>query len=214
MRSKRPPSKTGLTPVRPIKLADEDLDPEIRGVLEEFRDRLAPYGWIVRAEKVGEDLSFQFDNPLSGMSTGIGFQPRRPIAQIRQQLQDGVLEDPEFARTQLAVPPHRRRHLIGALRYAATWYGWPNKVFEEVIETLFHFHAISKGEWEWMKAVGPLALPDKIEHGLRKHQRAERRRKKSKPDRGRAANRVSRVQTLGSQRSPARGTYYVIGSLP
>jgi hypothetical protein len=69
---------SGLTPVRPIKLADEDLDPEIRGVLEEFRARLAPYGWIVRAEKVGENLSFQFDNPLSGMSTGISFRPDDP----------------------------------------------------------------------------------------------------------------------------------------
>jgi hypothetical protein len=182
LRSKRRSSRIGPPPARPIELADEDLDPEIRGVLEEFRDNLAPYGWTVRAEKVGEDLSFQFDNPLSGMSTGMHFQPNRTPAEIRQQLEDSMLEDPEFARTQLAVPPRRRRALIGALRYAATWYGWPHRVFEEVIEVLFQFHAISKGEWEWMKAVGPQALPDKVERGLRKHQRAERRREKSKPD--------------------------------
>jgi hypothetical protein len=178
--SKRRTRLTG-TLVRPINLADEDLDPAIRRLIEDFRATLGPYGWIVHAEKVGEDLSFQFDNPLSGMSTGTHFQPNRTPAEIRQQLEGSMLEDPEFARTQLAVPPRRRRALIGALRYAATWHGWPNKVFEEVIEVLFHFHAISKGEWEWMKAVGPQALPDKVERGLRKHQRAEQRRKKSKP---------------------------------
>lgn len=91
MRSKRRHISTGLTPARPIKLADEDLDPDIRGVLDEFRDKLAPYGWIVSAEKVAENLSFQFDNPLSGMSAGIGFEPGRPLAEIRQQLEDGVL---------------------------------------------------------------------------------------------------------------------------
>lgn len=172
---------TGLTPVRPITLADEELDPGIRGLLEEHRANLAPYGWKVHAYKVGENLGFQFDNPLSGLSAGMQFEPRRPIAQIRQQLEDSIQGDPEFARTQLAVPPRRQRRMIGALRYAATWYAWPNRVFEEVIEVLFHFHAISKGEWEWMKAVGPQAWPERIERDVRKHQRAERRRKKSKP---------------------------------
>jgi hypothetical protein len=172
---------TGLTPVRAIKLADEDLDPGIRGLLEEHRASLGPYGWQVHAEKVGDNLNIQFENPLSGTSSGMGFDPRRPLAQIRQQLEDGVQSDPEFARTQLAIPPSRQRRFIGALRYAATLYGWPNKVFLEVIEVLFHFHVVSKGEWEWMKAVGPQAWPEHIERFVRNRQRNERRRKKSKP---------------------------------
>jgi hypothetical protein len=179
--SKRRPRLTG-TPVRPINLADGDLDPAIRRLIQDLRAKLGPYGWILHAKKVGQDLSFQFDNPLSGMSTGMHFQPNRPPAEIRQQLEDSMLEDPEFARTQLAVPPRRRRALIGALRYAATWYGWPRRVFEEVIEVLFHFHAISKGEWEWMKSVGPQAWSEQVERGVRKRQRAERRIKKSKPN--------------------------------
>lgn len=172
---------TGLAPVRPIKLADEDLDAGIREVLDGYRAKLGPYGWSVYAEKVGEYLSFQFDNPLSGLSPGMQFDPRRPLAQVRQQLDEGLQEGPEFARTQLAVPPRRQRRLIGVLRYAATLYGWPNKVFEEIIGALYHVRAISKGEWEWMKAVGPYAWPERIERDVRKRQKAERRRKKSRP---------------------------------
>jgi len=182
LRSKRRPRMTGLKPVRPIKLADDELDPGIRGLLEEHRASLGPYGWTIHAEKIGNHMSFQFDNPMSGTSSGMGFEPWRPLAQIREQLEDSVQSDPEFARTQLAVPPRRQRRYIGALRYAATLYGWPNGVFLEVIEFLFHFRSISKAEWEWMKAVGPQAWPERIERDLRKHQRAERRRKKSKPD--------------------------------
>jgi hypothetical protein len=182
LRSKWRPRVTGLTPVRPITLADEDLDPGIRGLLEDYRARLGPHGWKVHVEKVGDYLSFQFDNPLSAISKGMQFERRRSLAQIKHQLDEGIHEDPEFARTQLAVAPRRQRRLIGALRYAATLYGWPNKVFEEVIEVLFHFRSISKAEWEWMKAVGPQAWPERIELDVRKHQRAERRRKKSKPD--------------------------------
>src|SRR6202035_5412527 len=181
MPPKRRPRVTGLTPVRPIKLADQDVDPGIRGLLEEHRASLGPYGWQIHAEKVGDHLNIQFENPLSGTSSGIGFHPGQSLAQIRQQLEDGVQGDPEFARTQLAIPPRRQRRFVGALRYAASLYGWPNRVFLEVIEVLFHFRAISKGEWEWMKAVGPQAWPEHIERDVRKHQKAERRRKKAKP---------------------------------
>lgn len=170
-----------MTPVKAIDLADEDLNPGIRGLLDEYRARLGPYGWTVHAYEIGENLGFQFENPLSGLSSGMQFEPRRALDQIRQQLEDSVQGDPEFARTQLAIPPRRRRRFIGALRYAATLYGWPNRVFLEVIEVLFHFRAISKGEWEWMKVVGPQAWPEKIERDIRKHQSAERRRKKAKP---------------------------------
>jgi hypothetical protein len=172
---------TGLTPVRPVKLADEDLDPGIRGVLEGSRAKLGPHGWKIHAEKVGESVNFQFENPLSGLSAGRQFDPKRPLTEIKQEIDESVQGDPEFARTQLAVAPSRQRRLIGALRYAATWYGWSNRVFEEVIEVLFHTRAISKAEWEWMKAVGPQAWPEHIERDFRKHQTAERRRKKSKP---------------------------------
>jgi len=182
LRSKRRPRVTGLTPVRPTKLADEDLDSEIRGLLEDYRAKLGPHGWQIHVDTVGAHLSFQFDNRLSGTSTGMQFEPGRPLAQVAQQIEEGIHGDPEFARTQQAIAPRRQRRLIGALRYAATLYGWPTKVYEEVIEVLFHLHSISKAEWEWMKAVGPQAWPERIERDFRKYQRAERRRKKSKPD--------------------------------
>ncbi len=171
----------GLTPVRPIRVANEDLDPGIRGLLEDFRARLGPHGWKVHVESIGDRLSFQFDNPLSGTSSGMQFERLRPLAEIKQQLEDGLQEDPEFARTQLAVAPLRQRRLIGALRYSATWYGWSHQVFDEVIEVLFHMRSLSKAEWEWMKAVGPQAWPERIERDFRKHQRNERRRRKPKP---------------------------------
>ena len=172
---------TGLTPVRAIDLADEDLDPGIRELLDEHRASLGPYGWKVHAYRIGESLGFQFENPMSGLSSGTQFEPRRALEEIRQYLEDSVQGNPEFARTQLAIPPRRQRRIIGALRYAAALYGWPNRIFLEVIELLFHFRTISKGEWEWMKAVGPQAWPERVERDVRKRQKAERRRKRSKP---------------------------------
>jgi len=77
---------TGLKPVRPIKLADDELDPGIRGLLEEHRASLGPYGWTIHAEKIGDHMSFQFDNPMSGTSSGMGFEPWRPLAEICRNL--------------------------------------------------------------------------------------------------------------------------------
>jgi hypothetical protein len=168
-----------LKPVRAVKVSDEDLDPQIREVLDEIRASLGRYGWTVHAERRGNNLSFEFSNPLSSMASGIGFQSDLTPAELRRHLAEQIDGEPEFARTQVAGPPRRKRPLLGGLRHAATWYGWSDRVFQEVTDTLVGFRILSKEEGVWLKATGPGALTDDIKTKLAKHRKAERRREKS-----------------------------------
>src|SRR4030081_2823802 len=121
-------------PNREVKVADEDLDPQIREVLDEMRASLGGFGWTVDAERRGSNLSFEFTNPLSSTASGIGFQSDLTSAELRRFMAERMNEDPEFARTQSVDPPRRRRRVLGRLRYAAVWYGWSDRVFQEVID--------------------------------------------------------------------------------
>src|SRR5260221_6529879 len=88
-------------------------------------------------------------------------------------------EDPEFARTQSVDQPRRKRWVLGRLRYAAVWYGWSDRVFQEVTDTLLGFGALSKEEGRWLKTIGPGAITEDLKSKLAKHRKAERRRENS-----------------------------------
>src|SRR5258708_6750222 len=92
-------------PAEANRVADEDLSPGIRGLLMNLRIDLEPYGWSVHAERSGKHVSFEFRNPLSPLWSGCVFDPTRPISEIRNDLAVHVGEQPEFARTRLAVGP-------------------------------------------------------------------------------------------------------------
>ncbi len=159
--------------VRGVRLADEDLSQSLLGLLTEVRAELGPYGWTVYAEQYGKQLSFEFRNPLSPVSTGMMiFDPQRSIADIRSELTENLAEEPEFAHTKLATPPRRKRDIIGGIRWAATSYGWSKKVFEEVIDTLRTFSVLSEDEWHWLKTVGPHVLQPDLKRKWRKHMKA------------------------------------------
>lgn len=163
--------------VRGVKVADEDLDPAIREVLEDMRDAFGPYGWMVHAERRGDNFSFEFSNPLSTMASGIHFDSHRSAIEVRKQLDEHMSSEPEFAQTRLVDPPRRKRHLLGGLRYAANWYGWKDSVFQEMIDTLVGLRVLSREEGTCLTAVGPGALSDDVRSGLAKHRKAERRRR-------------------------------------
>lgn len=168
-----------VKPVRAVKVADEDLDPKIRAVLDEMRASLGGFGWTVHAERRGNNLSFEFTNPLSSMAFGIGFQSDLTPAELRRYLAEQMKDEPEFAQTQLVDPPRRKRRVLGRFRYAAMWYGWSDRVFQEVTDTLVGFRILSKEEAAWLNAVGPGAVTEDIKSKLAKHRKAERRRAKS-----------------------------------
>jgi hypothetical protein len=170
---------TKVKGVRAVRVADEDLDPQIREVLDEMRASLGGFGWTVHAERRGNDLSFEFTNPLSSMASGIGFESNLTPTDLRRYLAERINEEPEFARTQVVDPPRRKRPLLGGLRYAAIWYGWPDRVFQEIADTLVGFRILSKEEGVWLKAIGPGALTEDLKSKLAKHRKAERRREKS-----------------------------------
>jgi hypothetical protein len=158
------------------KVADDDLDPGIREALDEMRTALGAHGWAVHAERGGEHMSFEFTNPLSTMATGMVFQSDLDPAELRGRLAELMRDEPEFAQTQLIDPPRRKRPLLGGLRYAATWYGWSDRVFQEIIETLVGFRILSKEEGTWLTAIGPGALSEDLRGKFAKHRTAERRR--------------------------------------
>jgi hypothetical protein len=158
--------------VKGVRLADEDLSETIRGLLTEVRNELGPYGWSVHAEQRGKQLSFEFRNPLSPVSSGLIFDPQRSISDIRDELIENLAEEPEFAHTKLAMPPRRKRDLIGGIRWAATSYGWSRRVYDEVIDTLRTFSVLSEDEWHWLKTVGPDVLRPDLKRKWRKHMKA------------------------------------------
>jgi len=166
---------------RAVKVADEDLNPELLGLLRGVRDELEPYGWSVHIEKSGRHMSVEFRNPLSPVSTGMVFDPSQPVSEVKQELAVHVSDEPEFAHTKLALAPRRKRQLIGGIRWAATSYGWSRKVFLEVIDTLRVFSALSEDEWQWLKTVGPDVLRDDLKREWRQHMKADERRRKAEP---------------------------------
>jgi hypothetical protein len=163
-------------PARGVRLADENLSTHIRGLLTKVRNDLGPYGWSVYVDQRGKQLSFEFRNPLSPVSTGMVFDPSRSIADIRKELAEHLNGEPEFAHTKLATPPRRKRNLIGGIRWAATSYGWSQKVFQEVIDTLRGFKVLSEDEWQWLKTVGPDVLQEDLKREWQKHVKAHERR--------------------------------------
>jgi len=158
-------------PRKPTRVSDEDLSPEIRRLLGGIRKDVEPAGWSVQVEKRGEDLSFVFTNPLSPVHTGWHFDPRRPKSELKKELDEHIAAEPEFANTKKATPPHKKRRLLGGIRWAATSYGWSARVFEELIETLHHFRVLSNDEWSWLRTVGPDVLPREIDREWRKRVR-------------------------------------------
>lgn len=162
-------------------MPDKLLSEGIRDLLVEFRRDLGPYGWTIHVEGfAGRDLSFQFRNRLSSVSHGIGFDPRQGPAEVREELLLNLQAEPEFARTKLAMPPRRKRALVGGLRWAATTYGWSTRVFREIIDTLQAADVLSGDEADWMKIVGPTALQEKLVRPWRKHVKAEQRREQGR----------------------------------
>ena len=174
-----------------IRLADEDLTASIRRLLTGVRNEFGPYGWSVYVEQRGKQLSFEFRNPLSPVSTGMMFDPRLSISQVRDQPAEHVSAEPEFAHTKLAKPPRRKRHLIGGIRWAATSYGWSRKVFQEVIDTLQGFKVISADEWEWLKTVGPDVLREDLKSEWQRRLKAHERRPRREVGRGSKTSRSS-----------------------
>jgi hypothetical protein len=166
-------------PNRGAKAADEDLDPQVREVLDEMRASLGGFGWTVHIERRGSNLSFEFTNPLSSTASSIGFQSDLTLNELRHFLAERMNEDPEFARTQSVEPPRRKRRVLGRLRYAAVWYGWSDRVFQEVTDTLLGFGALSEEEGTWLKTIGPGAVAEDLKSKLAKHRKAERRRQNS-----------------------------------
>jgi hypothetical protein len=175
--------------VKGIRLADEDLSESLLGLLTEVRAELGPYGWSVYAEQYGKQLSFEFRNPLSPVSRGMVFDPQRSISDIRNELTENLAEEPEFAHTKLAMPPRRKRDIIGGIRWAATSYGWSRKVFEEVIDTLRTFSVLSEDEWHWLKTVGPDVLQPDLKRKWRKHMKAHSQPRKPE---GRVRSKTTR----------------------
>lgn len=173
-------AESALKPVKRRRIADDALSTDIRRLLIEARNDLAPYGWSVHVEEAGKTLSFEFRNPLSPVSTGMHFDADRTPSEVKKELDEHFESEPEFARTKLANPPRRKRELIGGLRWAATSYGWSRKVFQDVIDTLRHFHVLSDDEWTWLNTVGPDVLPKNLEREWRKRIRLEQRRRVEK----------------------------------
>ena len=170
--------------VKGIRVADEDLRAGIRGLLTYVRNDLGPFGWSVHVERFGKQLSFEFRNPLSPVSTGMMFDPGRRLSDIKQELTVHLSEEPEFAHTKMAAPPRRKRELAGGIRWAATSYGWSRKVFREVIDTLRTFRVLSDDEWEWLKTVGPDVLRDDLKREWRRQIKLSDRRPLTQAKRG------------------------------
>jgi hypothetical protein len=149
-------------------VSDDSLRPSIRRLLTKVRSELDPYGWRIHVERRGKQLSFEFRNPLSPIATGWIFDPDRPALQLGQELTEQLNAESEFARTKTASAPHRRRQLIGGIRWAAASYGWPDNVFREVVDTLRHYRVLANDEWEWLIAVGPQVLEPDLESQWRR----------------------------------------------
>jgi hypothetical protein len=163
-------------PIKGVRVADDDLSEAIRALLMYLRNDLEPYGWSIHAEQFGKQLSFEFRNPLSPVSTGLMFDPSRSISDIRDELTERLSEEPEFAHTKKATPPRRKRDLIGGIRWAATSYGWSRRVFQEVIDTLRTLSVLSEDEWQWLKTVGPDVLRADLKREWRRRVKEYERR--------------------------------------
>ena len=163
-------------PVKPHRVPDTRLSPAVRRFLTTVRKDVEPFGWSVHVEKSGNDMRLEFRNPLSPVWEGIGFDPNQPLPALLAELKYQMDLQPEFARTRTARPPSRRRPLIGGLRWAATSYGWSDKVFREVIEVLRLFRVLADDEWSWLNRIGPHVLTKDLERKWRKHVKLNERR--------------------------------------
>lgn len=148
----------------------------MRRFLAIVRKDVEPSGWSVHVERSGSNMRLEFRNPLSPVAAGIGFDPDQTVPAMLAELKDQMDAEPEFARTRTAKPPAWRRPLIGGLRWAATSYGWSDKVFREVIDVLRHFRVLADDEWSWLNAIGPHVLTKDLEREWRKHVRLNEKR--------------------------------------
>jgi hypothetical protein len=166
--------------VKSRKVADADLDAGIRRVLDEMRAAFEPDGWTVHVERTGkENLCFEFRNPLSPIATGMVFKSDLTPAELRQRLDEHVKDEPEFAHLKRFDPPRRKRQLLSGVRWAATWYGWSDRVFEEVLDSLLGFRVLSKEEWTWLMKVGPTVLSERVKGEFIRRRPSMRRRAKA-----------------------------------
>jgi hypothetical protein len=166
--------------IKSRKVADDDLEPGIRRVLDEIRAAFEPDGWKVHVERpASQNLSFEFRNPLSPIATGMVFKSDLPPAELRQRLDEHVQEEPEFAHMKRFDPPRRKRELLSSVRWAATWYGWSDRVFEEVLDSLLGLRVLSREEWTWLMKVGPTVLSERVKRNLTRRRQSMRRRAKA-----------------------------------
>lgn len=155
--------------VKGTRVPDDSLPMGIQDLLAEARGDLGSFGWTIHVERRGKALTFEFRNPLSPVWSGWNFDEDRPVAQLEEDLRGHLNAEPEFLRTKAGTPPRRKRRLVGGLRWAATSYGWSDKVFREVIDTLRYFRTLARDEWEWLNAVGPHVLEADLERKWQDH---------------------------------------------
>ncbi|HEV2217304.1 MAG TPA: hypothetical protein VGV88_06995 [Candidatus Dormibacteraeota bacterium] len=163
-------------PLKSHRVPDTRLSPAVRRFLAIVRKDLEPFGWSVHVQKSGKDMRLEFRNPLSPVASGIGFDPSQPVPAMMAELREQMEAEPEFARTRTARAPAKVRPLIGGLRWAATSYGWTDKLFGEVIDLLRHFRVLADDEWTWLNTIGPHVLTKDMERKWRKHVRLNERR--------------------------------------
>jgi hypothetical protein len=68
----------------------------------------------------------------------------------------------EFQKIKGARPPRRKRKLLGALRGGAAHYGWSRDTFDQVTDLLYEARVLYREEWDWLRAVGPASLPERM----------------------------------------------------
>jgi hypothetical protein len=136
------------------------LDPPVREVINEIRLSLRAYGWIVTTQRTYGRWSLKFRNPLSPsvITYDIGVEPA--AASLRDELLDLVhRRDEELVVTQSAIPPRRKRKLLGELRAKGGYPPWSTELFQDVINLLDHNGVLTTDEWSWLMSVGPVAIP-------------------------------------------------------
>ena len=159
------------------RIRDADLSPGVRGLVRDARRDLSPYGWRVYVEQSGRHQSILFTNPLSPVSTGLVVDPARPLSALQDELSVHMRQELEFKQTKRALPPERKREVVGRIRWAATSYGWSRSVFRQVVDTLQALRLLSESESGWLRTVGPAVIRNDLKGELQKRVKlAERER--------------------------------------
>lgn len=91
------------------------------------------------------------------ISFGIG--PGEHHDKLRSRMHDFMSQEDEFLATRAAMPPRRKRRLLGAIRGGAGSYGWADPVYRQVTNLLYETHVLSREELAWLQTVGPAGVP-------------------------------------------------------